>query len=318
MLAQSVARRQPVTNFSMAETDKALRAELRKLVADKEGNITHRTWEQGKFDLFDIITETIDIMVPEEIDRILYEVAEIKHYNNGDKPRFQVNTSNLEHLKRFVTKVARAGVYERTRLDVQYIDVEIYQHGGAIYQSWEDVLVGRGDIGQLFSDMLVALEHSIFDDVATALEGLEEELPSTLKVEGSFDMDEFHAIGMELKPYGNPTIYCTEVFAAKYLSSEPGIMSELEKLELRNQGYTGMVKGMPVVVLPANTSMKSNKAYIIPSGTQDKPIKIAYEGDTQIRDSQRESWELEIQFYKKAGVAVVNAANKLGVFVVTD
>ena len=224
----------------------------------------------------------------------------------------------MDHIRRFVTKAVKAGRYKRTRLDEQYLDVEIYQHGGAVYQSWEDVLSGRGSIAELFAQMMIALEFNIYDDVANALEGIAKELPPTLSHTGSFDISELYRIGKELKKYGQPTIYCTEGFAFQHLASEPGIMSEVEKLELRNRGYNTIVKGMPVVVLPSGTVMNDETAYILPAGINDKPIKIAYEGETQIRDFQNESWDLEIQWYRKVGVAIVNADTKMGVITVEE
>lgn len=311
-LAMDVVLGKPIANFSTEQAKIALVSEFNKLVTDKNGKVTQRSWEEGKFELFELVAEVIDELVPTQVDPALLAVAEVKHYNDGDKPRFTINTANLEHLKRFVTRVTQAGKYNRTRLDNNYVDVEIYAHGGAVYQSWSDVLAGRGDIGQLFQAILVALELKIYEDVADALVGIQKDIPALYKHEGAFDLGKLVEIGLELKKYGTPTIYCSELFAYKNLKSAADEMSEEEKLELRNQGYVGKIKGMPVVALPASSDFTDKGCFIIPAGVNDKPIKIAYEGNTQMRDIQRESWELEIQFYKKVGVAVVTAGNLMG------
>jgi hypothetical protein len=45
-------------------------------------------------------------------------------------------------------------------------------------------------------------------------------------------------------------------------------------------------------------------AWIIPGGTE-KPIKIAFEGDTMIKEEDNDDWSKGIQFYKKVGVAAM-------------
>jgi hypothetical protein len=50
-------------------------------------------------------------------------------------------------------------------------------------------------------------------------------------------------------------------------------------------------------------------AYIIPTGANEKPIKIALEGATAVREVENADWSREIQVYKKLGVAAVVTNN---------
>ena len=44
-------------------------------------------------------------------------------------------------------------------------------------------------------------------------------------------------------------------------------------------------------------------AWIIPTGAE-KPVKVAFEGSSAVREVENDDWSREIQTYKKMGVAV--------------
>lgn len=77
-------------------------------------------------------------------------------------------------------------------------------------------------------------------------------------------------------------------------------------------GYLANYKGHTVVILEQSFENADNtgkvidpqKAYIIPVG-QEKPIKIAFEGQTQVRENENRDWSKEIEVYKKLGVGLV-------------
>ena len=82
-------------------------------------------------------------------------------------------------------------------------------------------------------------------------------------------------------------------------------------------GYIGTYKGSKVIVLPQSFEDETNEvkvidpsfAYIIPSGGNDKPIKIAFEGQTIVDESKNKDQSREIQCYKKLGVAALMTNN---------
>ena len=85
--------------------------------------------------------------------------------------------------------------------------------------------------------------------------------------------------------------------------------------EMRNQrwnnGYLGNYKSHNVIVLPQSFIDETNAekvidpayAYVIPTGAE-KPVKIAFEGQTAVREVENEDWSREIETYKKMGVGV--------------
>jgi hypothetical protein len=85
------------------------------------------------------------------------------------------------------------------------------------------------------------------------------------------------------------------------------------KEDIWNNGYFATYKRHRVIVLPqsfedATNAMKvldPRYAYIIPTGAE-KPVKVAFEGQTAVREHENADWSREIQTYKKLGVAVYN------------
>ena len=57
--------------------------------------------------------------------------------------------------------------------------------------------------------------------------------------------------------------------------------------------------------------MDPGYCWIIPSGANFKPVKVALEGGTLMREVENEDWSKDIQVYKKVGVACIMDNNIL-------
>ena len=110
-------------------------------------------------------------------------------------------------------------------------------------------------------------------------------------------------------------LYCTYEFAATMVPAE-GWMSDAMKDQKWNNGYLANYKGHRVVVLNQSFTTEDNDvkvinpgiAWIIPVGA-DKPVKIAFEGQTIVRDIDNADMSKEIQVYKKFGVGILASNN---------
>ena len=90
--------------------------------------------------------------------------------------------------------------------------------------------------------------------------------------------------------------------------------------EMRNQkwsnGYLANYKGHNVIVLDQSFEDETNStkvmdpsyAYIIPVGA-DKPVKIAFEGNTIVDEYVNKDRSREVQVYKKLGVGTLITNN---------
>lgn len=324
-LGVNIALNRPNEKFSTSDMEATFRNAVAEKVIGQDGNIDYYKWGQHKIEIFEIMSEILTEVEPKKVMTIFEKFAEIKRVPNNQKARFRVK-KGVRNVKRFVTRVALAGVYERARLDREFFDVDTYAHGGAIYQTMEGFLSGRESLSELLDIFMEELENILYDDILTAITSLKEGLPAANKASGSsFAEDEFQKVMNTVSAYGTPVIFTTRAFAQKNLVPGKDWVSDVAKEEMRNQGYLGRYYGADVVVLeqsfkdPSNSAkvLDENFAFVMPAGSNEKPIKVSLEGDVYIREVDREDWSKEMQIYRKAGIAVLNT-NYLGFFEITN
>ena len=111
--------------------------------------------------------------------------------------------------------------------------------------------------------------------------------------------------------YGKSAIYCTYEFAATMVPSTGWVSDEMRNQKWNN-GYLANYKGHQVIVLPQSYEDETNAvkvinpayAYIIPVGAE-KPVKIAFEGQTIVDEYTNYDRSREVQIYKKVGVRAI-------------
>jgi hypothetical protein len=95
-----------------------------------------------------------------------------------------------------------------------------------------------------------------------------------------------------------------------------GWVADAHRVEKWNNGYLANYKGHNVIVLPQSYEDETNTkkvvdpsvAYIIPTGA-DKPVKIAFEGQTLVNEFDNRDWSKEVHVYKKVGVGAIVTNN---------
>lgn len=324
-LGVNIALNRPNEKFSTSDMEDAFRSAVAEKVIGQDGNIDYYKWGQHKIEIFEIMSEILTEVEPKKVMTIFERFAEIKRVPNNQKARFRVK-KGVRNVKRFVTRVALAGVYERVRLDREFFDVDTYAHGGAIYQTMEGFLSGRESLSELLDIFMEELENILYDDILTAITSLKDGLPMANKKTGNeFLEGEFLEVMNTVAAYGTPVIFTSRSFAQRHLVPSDKWISDVAREEMRNQGYLGKYIGADVVVLeqsftdPSNSQkvLGENFAFIMPAGSNEKPIKVSLEGDVYIREVDREDWSKEMQIYRKAGIAVLNT-NYLGYFEATN
>jgi hypothetical protein len=94
--------------------------------------------------------------------------------------------------------------------------------------------------------------------------------------------------------------------------------------EIAQYGRIKTFRGNPIVEIPQSFTDESNTttvvnpalAYVFPNG-RSKPVKIVFEGDTIVDDFKGRDRTMEVEAYKKVGVAILTT-NDWGVYVNTD
>ena len=301
-------------SFSYDQLNDTLRKEFLEYAAD------YRSFCENKNLIFAVIEETLDDVLPKKVEQAYSAFAETKTFAQGDKPVFRRKLSSRQRAKQFITRVGLAGVYEVFKLGgSESFEVATSAIGGAAQIGFEEFLDGRADFAELTSIVMEGMDDLIYQEVAKAMITSINQLPvnNRAEVAGGFDEATMDHLIMVASAYGTPTIYCTEEFAVRMIPAE-GWLTDNMKEQIWNNGRLANYKGKKVVILPQTFVDETNSmklvdpsyAWIIPAGANEKPVKIAFEGATHVRDVEsNHDWSREIQVYKKVGVVAMLANN---------
>lgn len=304
--------------YSVGAANEALREQFNLLA----GN--YNDYRRNKLDVFEIMQEVIDVVLPIKVMEHYGDFAEIKTYTQGDKPSF-VQKTGRRRAKQFITRVGLAGVYEVFKLDKKTFDIETTAFGGAAQVGLEEFLDGNVDFNEMIDIILEGLDESVYTEIATALAAAAEGLTGPNKGTGTgFVAAAFDPLLTVVRSYGTPTIYATLETASKIIPAE-GWLSNDHKNVMNEQGFIGMYKGVKVILLPQSFTDETNTEqivdnsliYIIPESSNGKPVKVAMEGQTIIDDYTNRDRSREIQAYKKFGVAFI-VDNDIAVYKMTE
>lgn len=296
-------------NFTSDQVNDVLRNELANMRSD------YRFYREHKYQIFSLIEQVIDEVLPQKVEQQYMQFADVKVLPQGDKAVFKkrITEASRQRAKGFVTQVGLAGRYETFMLESEQIEVPMSAIGAGVRLGFEEFLDGRYKFSDLVDVITEGMDEYIYREVIKALDASVQNIPAVNKVSGNkfseAAMDHLLAIA---DSYGNgrSSIFCTYEFAATMKPAE-GWSSNDMKDTLWSKGWLDTYKGHTVVILPQSlrdvtNTMKTidpSKAYIIPQGT-DKPIKLAFEGPTQVRESNdNDDWSTELQTYKKFGIA---------------
>ena len=321
-LAKTVANANPSSpvaysfegnSFSYADLNDTLRNELNEISS------SYQLYRENKNTLFALIEQVIDDVLPKRVNDQYGQFAEVRTFAQGDKPVFvqKITEASRRRARQFITKVGLAGVYEVFKLDGKNYEVPTSAFGGAAQIGLEEFLDGRVDFAEVLNIVMNGLDECVYIEIERALVGAVTQLQEANKFSGTgfieAEMDRLISIA---DAYGNATVYCTYEFAATMVPAE-GWVSDRMKDEIWGNGYLANYKGHRVIVLPQSYEDETNTkkvidpsyAWIIPTGGNDKPVKVAFEGQTLVDERKNADWSREVQVYKKLGVAAIITNN---------
>ena len=303
-------------NLTYEAMNETLRKELNELAG------TYSLFRENKNLIYSMIEETLDEILPKKIMQRYDQYAEVKTFAQGDKPVFRRPLNNTrQRAKQFITRVGLAGIYEVFKLgpsESESFEVRTSAIGGAAQIGFEEFLDGRVDFAEVTKIVMEGMDELIAKEVAAALKASVNQLPPANRVAcAGFDEAAMDRLIMIAAAYGTPTIYCTYEFAVRMIPQEAWRYTEAMKTELWNTGRLAQYKGTKVVILEQSFDDETNTrkvidpgyAWVIPTGADGKPVKIAFEGGTIVDDYVGYDRCREIQVYKKVGVVCMLANN---------
>ena len=303
-------------NLSYEAMNETLRKELNELAG------TYAMFRENRNLIYSMIEETLDEVLPKKITQRYEQYAEVKTFAQGDKPVFRRPLNNTrQRAKQFITRVGLAGIYEVFKLgpsESESFEVRTSAIGGAAQIGFEEFLDGRVDFAEVTKIVMEGMDELIAKEVAAALKASVNQLPPANRVAcAGFDEAAMDRLIMIASAYGTPTIYCTYEFAVRMIPQEAWRYTEAMKTELWNTGRLAQYKGTKVVILEQSFDDETNTrkvidpgyAWVIPTGADGKPVKIAFEGGTIVDDYVGYDRSREIQVYKKVGVVCMLANN---------
>lgn len=291
----------------------ALNETLRKELNEYAG--TYALYRENKNMIFSLIEQTIDLVLPKKVVENYGQFAETKVFGQGDKPIFSVKGNFHNRAKQFITKVGLNGIYEVFKLGKERpFELQTSAIGGAAAIGFEEFLDGRVDFAEVTKIVMEGMDELIYREIAKALMSCINHLPRANQVAANgFDEAAFDRLLSVASAYGTPSIYCTYEFAVKMIPAE-GWISDAMRDEKWTKGYFANYKGYRVIILPQAFEDETNEkkmidpgyVWILPTG-HDKPVKVAFEGDTLVQEMHTHDRSREIQVYKKVGVGVITS-----------
>ena len=301
-------------SLSYDALNETLRQEFNELAG------TYALYRENRNTIYSIIEEVLDDVLPKKVVEQYNNFAEVQTFKQGDKPIFRRKLNGSKRAKQFITRVGLAGIYEVFKLSAgtESFEVPTSAIGGAAQIGLEEFLDGRVDFAEILDAVMTGMDELVYKEVAQALKASINQLPANnTAVVNGFDEQAFDTLLTIVSAYGVPTIYCTQEFAVKMIPQQAWRYTEAMKDELWKTGRLAQYKQYKVVILEQGFEDETNSTkvidpgycWILPTGADSKPVKIAFEGNTIVDEFQNADRSREVQVYKKVGVVAMLANN---------
>ena len=290
----------------------------------KEFAGSYNQFMKNRYDLYDIIIESIDEVLPRDVIASIGQFAEVQTVAQGQKAMFKKKLGRAR-AKKFLTQVGLSGVYETFRLDSETFELAAHAVGGGATIDFERMLDGAESLAEVVSIVTEGLTNAVYVEVERALVAAYDDLPTTNKYKGSWSADEMVKLMTIVRAYGQPVIFACPEFIAKMgadaivpvaTGTGQGVYSPKDIDAIHDTGFIKVFRGATVVEIPQSFVDENNKetyvdpsrAYIMPAGAE-KVVKVVLEGATQIRDHENKDNSMEVYAWKKMGCGILHHNN---------
>ena len=270
-----------------------------------------------------LIEEVVDELLPEKLQDRIGMFAEVKQYARDAEVIFQIKGKGKRRAYLTIKKGQRAGMYQAARLDDIQMSLPTWTETVAVFVTLEEILLGKYSLAELMNNILDGFVERLYVQVIEALQAAT--VPAANQASAAdINTTELDAIIRVIAAYGSPVIMgfhnvISKINNSQFISdSNPNTpTSDLD--EIKDKGYIGKYKGVPIVKLPnyildeQNTTwmLDESKLFILPSG--DRPVKVALKGDLHLQEVLHPTGSAEWNAHKMLGVGLL-LTNNIGIY----
>ena len=283
---------------------------------------------KNRYDIYDIIIEAADDVMPKKVISALSAFAEVQVVGEGQKALFKRRLGR-NRAKKFLTQVGLSGVYETFRLDSDTFELNAHAVGGGATIDFQRMIDGAESLAEVMEIITEGLTDAVFYEVQKALSAAygSGKFPNANKATGNtFNAQAMEDVMNTVRAYGdNVAIFATPAFIAKMgadaivpaiNNTSKGVYSPDDIDAIHNTGFVKIFRGAPIIQIPQSFIDETNTktwiddqyAYILPTG-KEKVVKVVLEGATQIKDHENKDNSLEVYAWKKMGSAILTYHN---------
>lgn len=299
----------------------------------KELASSYTQFMKNRYDIYEILVETIDKVMPKNTIAALSPFAEVQVTANGQAAIFKQKVGKTR-AKKFLTMAAINGVYETFRLDATTFELHGQNVGIGGTIDLQRLVDGAESLADIMDVLNTALQDAVYVKVTQALRAAftaQNVPPANRKSTATFQSDKMVELMNVVRSYGNPIIFAPGEFVAAMgadaivpvtvgnstnYGGVPGVYSPDDIEAIHRTGYINIFRGAPIVQIPSSYVDENNDktyvdpqlAYVLPGGSE-KVVKVVLEGPTIVRDYENRDGSMEIMAEKKIGTAILTYYN---------
>jgi hypothetical protein len=303
-----------VQNFSKDEAETAFRQAVIDLVGAKPSDSNYfYKWQENKYKVFNLISETVTVILPVTIDEELNGFADVKSANWGDQLVFEVTDPRL-----FEVAMVSDGNQNvrRQRLDNGKLTLTPQNRTIKIYEEFYRWVSGRIDWAVMVDRVSRSFLNQIKTDIYNKIYASYANLGTAYKATGSFSVTQFHQLVQHVEAGSGgltPTVFGTKLALSKVISGSYVSYNMMD--EINRKGFLANFQGVDLVEIKQshipntdNFAIANDFLLFVPAGV-NKIVKIGFEGSAIVTESQpneNADMSLEYQFTQKYDIGVLS------------
>lgn len=250
-----------------------------------------RTHPNVKWATFSVLSEILDVVVPETVLDNMYQFADVKTFGWGDNMVFNVPNSDVFVVSTSANGVRKSGL--KQRLLGTDIILNPIEHQVTIAEDWYKIVSGKVNWGDWVTRVVQGIETQITTDVYNAIINSYSNLTTSYQETGAFVQDKFNKLTNRVTAAnrGKASAFGTKVALSKIVPADQYFRFGLGE-EYNSMGYLTNYQGTDLFQLDqrlipnTDTFAIDDATVLILSSGLSKIVKIGFEGNTEVIQSE--------------------------------